>query len=403
MFSVGKPARSIMERYRTLRPVLLDQQASYNPPTVTEQTFFNPQRTPVLSSYIRSPVPTSARVFSQSSAIVQPANPQRLRVALVGAPNAGKTSLLNCLLGKPIGAVSRKINTTREPIVGVLTEENFQIEFVDCPGIVPRDGSEDAKELSAEAWVNFNDCDLALLVVDTVKKPSEQLLEVVRKISPKKDIVNELLDHQNPLETQATTNKNVVLVLNKSDLVEDKKWLKVRNLQLSNQAQFDSCFYVSAKEGFNVANLKQFLKQRCMPGNWRYSPDTATTLSMTGQLEQLIRGILFTWFHKDVPYKIEQQTVGWTERLDGTLVIEHELIVKDSIVARMVIGTRAKVLHKLRDYVVYKLHKLWGIEKIVLLLHVKARTQRESKKDKLERSKRENFNSFTSRGAGTPS
>jgi GTP-binding protein Era len=322
---------------------------------------------------------------------------------LVGAPNAGKTSLLNSLLGKPIGAVSCKVNTTREAIVGVLTEENYQIELVDCPGIVPRDGSEDAKELSAEAWMNLNDCDVALLVVDTVKRPSENFLEIARKISPKRDIVSELTQHQSSALTLNEQGKEVILVLNKSDLVEDKKWLKIRNVQLSNQAQFESCFYVSAKERQNVDKLKQFLKQRCLPGPWRFSPDTTTTLSMTAQLEQLIRGVLFTWFHKDVPYKIEQQTVGWTDRLDGTLVIEHELIVKDSVVARMIIGTKARVLHKLRDHVVYKLQKLWGMEKIVLLLHVKAREQRESKKNKLERSKRENFNSFTSRGAGTSS
>jgi GTP-binding protein Era len=396
-----------MERYRVLRPIVLDQKPSpsgvYRRPSEEEEKFFNPKRAPSLSSYVRCPVPPGARVFSQTEIVVQPPNPRRLRVALIGAPNAGKTSLLNCLLGKPIGAVSAKVNTTRESIVGVFTEENCQIEFVDCPGIVPRDGSQEAKELSAEAWMSFNDCDLAVLVVDTAKRPSEEFLATVRKISPRTDIVQELTEHIEGTPFPLNERKEVVLVLNKTDLVEDRKWLKVRNMQLSNQGQFGSCFYVSAKESLNVKNLTKYLKEKCVPGNWRFSPETSTTLSMTGQLEQLIRGALFTWFHKDVPYKIQQQTVGWTERLDGTLIVEHELIVKDSVVARMIIGTKARVLQKLRENVEFKLRKLWGIDKVVLLIHVKAREQRESKRDIIERSKQQDFSSFTSRGSGLTS
>ena len=392
---------SIMERYRRIRPIALDQQQAskeYKRPTEGEEKYFNPLRSPSLPWYIRSPVPASAKVFSPSkAALIQPDNPKRLRVALVGAPNAGKTSLLNSLLGKPIGAVSTKVNTTRESIVGVFTEGNCQIEFVDCPGIVPRDGSEEAKELSGEAWMTFNDCDLALLIVDTVKRPNPKFLEIARKISPKRDIVAEL---ENIGETTAVVDKKVILVLNKMDLVDDRKWLKVRNIQISNHAQFHSCFYVSAKEGLNVSKLKAYLKEQALPGNWQYAPDTTSNLSMTGQLEQLIRGVLYTWFHRDVPYKIQQQTVGWTERLDGTLVVEHELIVKDSVVARMVLGTRAKVLQRLREHVVYKLKKLWNMEKLVLLLHVKALDQRTSKRDKIEKSKHEDFNTFISRGSG---
>ena len=391
-----------MERYRRIRPVVLDQHQApppYKRASDSEKKFFNPSYTPPITSYIRSPVPTSARIFSTNQAVVQPPHPKRLRVALIGAPNAGKTSLLNRLVDRQLGAVSNKVNTTRESIVGVFTDGDCQIEFVDCPGIVPRDGSEDAKNLSAEAWMTFNDSDLAMLIVDTVKRPSPQFLEVVRKVSPKRDIVDELSSHLGQSAT-AKPQKPVVLVLNKSDLVEDKKWLKVRNMQISNHGNFDTCFYVSAKEGHNVTNLVRYLKEQAQPGEWRFSPEVRTTLSMTDQLEQLIRGFLFTWFNKDVPYKIQQQTVGWTERLDGTLVIEHELIVKDSIVARMVLGTKARLIQRLKDNTVFKLKKMWNMDKITLLVHVKAREQRESKRDKIMKSKSEDFSKFTSRGAG---
>ena len=282
--------------------------------------------------------------------------------------------------------------------MGVFTQGSAQIEFVDCPGIVPYDGSEECKTLSTEAWTNFNDCDLALLIVDTVKKPTNEFLGLLRKISPKKRISDELNEFVS--NEMRNSGKPVILVLNKADLVTDRKWLKVRNLQLSTHGHFDKCFYVSSKDGDNIAKLIEFLKSKSLPGPWRFHPDTVSTLSMTEQLEQLVRAFLFTWFNKDVPYKIHQQTVGWTERLDGTLIIEHELVVKDSVVARMVLGTKVRLLQRLKENVVFKLKKLWGLENIVLLIHVKAQQQRESKRDKIDRSKKEDFSSFLSRGSG---
>jgi GTP-binding protein Era len=131
-----------------------------------------------------------------------------------------------------------------------------------------------------------------------------------------------------------------------------------------------------------------------------YPSDAVTTLPKTVQLEQLIRSCLFTWFNKDVPYKIQQQTVGWTERLDGSLVIEHELIVKDSVVARMILGTKNRLLGRLRENVVYKLKQNWNMDNITLLIYVKAETQRKSRRDKIEESKRENSHLYFSRGSG---
>ena len=254
--------------------------------------------------------------------------------------------------------------------------------------------------LSAEAWANFNDCDLALLIVDTVKKPTKEFLSLLRKITPKKRIADELNEFNNPSLVK-NDSKSVILVLNKSDLVEDQKWLKVRNMQLSMHGSFDKTFYVSSKEGQNIPRLTEYLKTHSTPDPWRFHPETVCTLSMTEQLEQLIRAFIFTWFNKDVPYKIQQQTVGWTERLDGSLVIEHELVVKDSVVARMILGTKVRLLQRLKENVVFKLKKLWGMEKIVLLIHVKAQQQRESKRDKIIRSKKDDYASFFSRGAGS--
>ena len=389
-----------MERYRKIRPIDLEA-----PPSTisTKPVGGDPlrPRTYIPPSYIRSPVPLAAKTFLQpSTEVQQPREPRRLRVALLGAPNAGKTSLLNQLLNVPVGAVSAKKNTTRESIMGVLTRENFQFEFVDCPGIVPLDGTEESKALSAEAWKNYNDCDCALLVVDTVKKPETEFLKIIRNIAPKQKILDEWREFSDQSSSTRSNSVPVILVLNKSDLVEDRKWLKVRQYQLSGLGDFDKTFFVSAKENRGLDTLVNYLKTRAVPGAWMYPSDAVTTLPKTVQLEQLIRSCLFTWFNKDVPYKIQQQTVGWTERLDGSLVIEHELIVKDSVVARMILGTKNRLLGRLRENVVYKLKQNWNMDNITLLIYVKAETQRKSRRDKIEESKRENSHLYFSRGSG---
>lgn len=381
MWCRSKRISSIMDRYNRVKPITINP-APISPP--------KPSSAPILSSYIRSPVPVSAKSFV-SQPVIQPMNPHRLRVALIGAPNAGKTSLLNAILKTPVGAVSSKANTTRESILGVLTRNNVQIEFVDCPGIVPVNQTAECRGLSAIAWTNFNDCDCALFVVDTVKKPISEFLQILRKLSPRRGIEAEM---------DGETDKGkipVILVLNKTDLVDEKKWLRIRNEQLSREGNFESAYYISAKENRGITRLVDHLVGKAVPGSWQFPESTTTTLSMIEQLEQVVRAFLYTWFNKDVPYTVMQQTVGWTERLDGTLIIEHELLVKDSIVARMILGTHNKLITRMKETVEHKLKEKWGLDKIVFLVHVKGMKQRESKRD---RETKNNSSSLFSRGMG---
>merc|ERR1712061_210850 len=106
-----------------------------------------------------------------------------------------------------------------------------------------------------------------------------------------------------------------------------------------------------------------------------------TDMPHVEQIKHMVNFHLFKWFNSDVPYKIEQQTVGWTPRLDGSLLIEHELIVQDSIVARMVLGVRNTIVNRLREQVSYKLNKLWGTN-VELKIWVRPLKQRLSLKDR---------------------
>ncbi|GAW82878.1 GTPase Era [Plasmodium gonderi] len=117
----------------------------------------------------------------------QPKNPKFLKIALIGAPNAGKSSLLNSILNKTISAVSPKINTTKQDIKGIYTKDNVQLIFIDSPGIIPSHKKKKfCKELVSYAWKGYEEADLVLFIVDTVKRPTHDVLNIVRMLAPKK-------------------------------------------------------------------------------------------------------------------------------------------------------------------------------------------------------------------------
>eukprot|EP00916_Digyalum_oweni_P026873 GHVL01044119.1.p1 GENE.GHVL01044119.1~~GHVL01044119.1.p1 ORF type:complete len:244 (+),score=46.45 GHVL01044119.1:95-733(+) len=166
-------------------------------------------------------------------------------------------------------------------------------------------------------------------------------------------------------------NIPVFLVLNKVDKLEHPKWAFSRVEELEKHGNFDEKIYLSALTGRGVRNLIEKLMSVAKPGKWQYSKDLLTSLSKVEQVEQVVRTYIYCWFNKDLPYTIEHQTIGWTPKLDGTLIVEHELIVKDTVVARMISGVRGRLLFQMRRNVSFKLSDLWG-QKVSVLIHVRA-------------------------------
>ncbi|CAE7391117.1 ache [Symbiodinium sp. CCMP2592] len=363
-------------------------------------------------TYVRAAVPSEAQ-FRTWDPPVQPAEPRLLRVGLIGPPNAGKSSLMNIILDNPISAVSPKVNTTRENVRGVKTIGHTQLVFLDVPGIIPSHEKLANRELVAQAWQGYQECDVCLLVIDVVKRPNSEIFDVVRKICPKEDIgeaglrrrmrslmeVNSEGERELPLEaykllpprslpgftgnslaSRAQDRPPVTLVLNKVDKASEMRWVMSRDREFRTHGQFDGIFYTSALKANGIVTLLEHLKTRAKPRPWLYPAEMITTMSHTEQVKQVVNTHIFKRFNSDVPYKIEQQTVGWTPRLDGSLVIEHEVIVKDSVVARMILGVRNSVLHDLKQQVSDTLQLLWGIP-VEARIWVRPLKQRLSKSD----------------------
>eukprot|EP00922_Rhytidocystis_sp_ex-Travisia-forbesii_P009992 GHVS01014625.1.p1 GENE.GHVS01014625.1~~GHVS01014625.1.p1 ORF type:complete len:444 (+),score=63.19 GHVS01014625.1:171-1334(+) len=356
----------------------------------------------------------------------QPDNPRSLKVALLGAPNAGKSSLMNKLLGCQVAAVSPKVNTTRSELRGVLTKDNTQLVFIDAPGIIPSHKQTNfSRDLVGTAWTGYEDADLVCLCVDVVKRPVQEVMDVVRVVAPKLSLAEELLQreqnipyamHLSRLLSPGAAERRVgvlsaseakragipgslfevrqrmreisgeaeedyaerklalppvALILNKVDLAEDRKWVSLRASEFRCHGDFDRVLFVSALLGRGIEPLVDYLLAKAKPRMWTFPPEMTSTLPKTQQVEEIIKGYLMVWFNNDVPYNIEQQTIGWKVHMDGSLAIEQELIVKDDRVARMICGVRNRLVFQLRKNVSYKLSQLWALE-VIVFIHVKA-------------------------------
>jgi GTP-binding protein Era len=289
--------------------------------------------------------------------------------------------LVNQLLAARVAAVSKKVNTTRETLRGVLTDGDAQVVFLDGPGIVPSHGKKFAEELAARAWDGYRECDLALLVMDTVKRPTPEVLELVRKIAPKPTLIDE---YKSTYGDDAVDQPEVpvVLVLNKIDLALQSKHVHWRANEIWAVGSFKKTFHLSALTGNGVRALKDYLLGEAPPGPWVFPPDMVAALSKVEQVEQLVRTYLLVWFNSRLPYTVQQQTVGWTPRLDGSLIIEHELSVEDTVQARILCGVRNRLVLRLQQNVAWNLEQLWGVRPIHLHIWVKASNVRWSQKDK---------------------
>ncbi|AFZ81632.1 GTPase domain-containing protein [Theileria equi strain WA] len=310
----------------------------------------------------------------------------------------GKSSLLNALLNSTITAVSPKVNTTREDVKGILTVDNHQIVFIDSPGIIASHGRRKfCKDLIKAAWNGYNEADVCLFVIDTVKRPTAELFEILRQLSatapfmdnhedtilPDTDagyvessMIQECIDDKSLVDDNEHVGNvksiPIALVLNKIDLVSHKKWIKSRMRELKSHGHFLDIFFVSAKYSTGITPIINSLKRLSKPGLWSYPPDMITTLSKVEIVEQLVRTYIFCWFNKDVPYRVEQKVIGWTYSEDKVLNIEHELYVRTEKVAKMICGTRGRILKQLQKNVSYKLSKLWN-EVVFIFIHVKVK------------------------------
>jgi GTP-binding protein Era len=237
-------------------------------------------------------------------------------VAVIGAPNAGKSTLVNALVGQKVAIVSAKAQTTRSRLMGIALHQQTQILLVDTPGIFePRRRLDRA--MVAAAWTGAQDADLILLVIDSTAG-----------VTPEVDkIITSLADRRQPL----------FIALNKIDLVKKPKLLGI-SVDITARLNPEKVFMISAAQGDGVSDLKQALAEAMRPGPWLYPADELSDATDRMIAAELTREQIVNQLYEELPYASAVETETWDDRPDGSAVIRQQIIVERDSQKAIVIG-----------------------------------------------------------------
>jgi GTPase len=239
-------------------------------------------------------------------------------VALVGAPNAGKSTLLNQMVGAKVSIVTPKVQTTRTRITGIAIEEKTQLVFVDTPGIFTKTKRRLERAMVASAWAGAADADQVVVVVDGTKKG---IGDDVRRI----------------LAGLAEAKRPAILALNKVDLIKRPELLP-RAAQLNQAFPFAETFMISAETGDGVPDLKKHLAGLMPEGPWLFADDDLSDLSERLLAAEVTREQLFLNLHDELPYDLMVETESWKDFKDGSVKIQQVIYVRRDSQKAIVLG-----------------------------------------------------------------
>jgi GTP-binding protein Era len=271
-------------------------------------------------------------------------------IALVGAPNAGKSTLLNSLVGTKVSIVTHKAQTTRAQIRGVVTEGDAQIVFIDTPGIFAPKRRLDRAMVDA-AWTGAGDADLVALILDAERGVTAEV----------EALLDRLKDVPHPK----------VLVLNKVDLIKREKLLALAE-QLNARQSFERTFMVSALTGDGVKDFLNWAAERIPLGPWHFPEDQLTDLTLALTASEVTREKLFLRIHDEIPYNATVETEKFTINKDGSYRIDQVVYVTRDTHKKIVLGAGGQTIKQIGAEARAELMDIFDT-KVHLFLFVKVR------------------------------
>ncbi|KAI7856950.1 P-loop containing nucleoside triphosphate hydrolase protein [Circinella umbellata] len=281
----------------------------------------------------RQPAGLAERLVKVARTIQQPENPHLLRVAVVGAANAGKSTLVNTIVGENVSVVSQKAHTTRDRVLAVLTKDNYQVVFLDTPGVVPDNRhAKMNRTLVTTSWRSLDEAEHVILLVDGQWALSSQ----------EKKADKLLLERLGELKIPTT------LIFNKMDLLDyaENELKDVKNQYESVCPSIRKTLYVSALDGDGLDVLEKELFDKSKPKPWIYPSEQKSDMPDLKRVEELIRVEFFKRLHQYIPYMLKQENVGWTETNDGGLRIDQNVYVERDSQQRIVVGANGAVIDR---------------------------------------------------------
>ena len=254
---------------------------------------------------------------------------KKLRISLVGRTNAGKSTLINRIVGEKISIQNKKINTTQDTIIGIRNIKESQLLFYDTPGSnFLKNLDSQSKKLKKNLWNGIDESDLILYLIDASSINTKFLFEQLEKINE--------------------TKKKIIVAFNKTDLILNKKLLPIIN-KISNQFKVESFFTISAKKNIGIDDILKFLKKYTYPGKWEYLNDEITNKDDKFFLSELLRETLLTYLHKEIPYNISIRTTNFKELSKSDIKIKQKILINEKRYKKIILGKKGSMIKKIRE------------------------------------------------------
>lgn len=250
-------------------------------------------------------------------------NPTRAGfVALIGAPNAGKSTLMNQLVGSKISIVTHKVQTTRAVMRGIAIQDNCQMIFVDTPGIfAPRRRLDEA--MVTTAWGSARDADISVFLIDAERGLNDDLETIVGKLE--------------------TVNGPIVLLINKIDQIQRDQLLEL-TAKLHALYTFDETFMVSALNGDGCADFMNYLTVNLPEGPYLYPEDQISDLPLRMLAAEVTREKIYLRLHQELPYASHVETELWEDKKDGSVRIQQVIYVERQSQKKIIIGKNGQTI-----------------------------------------------------------
>ena len=273
-------------------------------------------------------------------------------IALIGEPNAGKSTLLNRMVGAKVSIVTHKVQTTRARIRGVAMEGEAQLVFVDTPGLFqPRRRLDRA--MVAAAWGGASDADIVVLLIEAHRGVTEGVERILEGLSG------------------IAKGRRVALAINKIDRVEAPVLLALTR-EMNDRFAFERTFLISAEKGYGVADLRLWLADALPEGPWLYPEDQIADLPMRMIAAEITREKLTLRLHQELPYQLTVETERWEERKDGTARIDQVVYVLRDGHKGILLGNKGETIKSVSKAAREELEAFLG-RRIHLFLQVKVR------------------------------
>ena len=253
-------------------------------------------------------------------------------VAVVGEPNAGKSTLINKIIGTKVSIVSPKAQTTRTRVLAIAIEDQSQIAFVDTPGIFEADKKNKMERaIVASAWEGVADAEIILLLVDVSKKIGGSTKLILERLAQ-----------------DTSGNKRYILVLNKIDRIKREALLDIA-AKLNEACNFEATFMLSALKGHGVADLLKHLAKSIPEGPWHYPEDQLTDMPMRLMAAEITREKLFKLLHQEIPYALTVETENWDSFENGDIKIDQTIYISREAHKKIILGKGGAMIKKVGE------------------------------------------------------